>query len=132
MHCHRFPSNGGVRGGEIVAAGTPEQVAVEARSYTGGIKTPPCLQTRSRRLNPLLLAGEVDSAKLSGRGKPDLILTRTAPLRIFPLMTALIVIDLGPEGCIRGGEIVAVGTPEAVAKEARSYTGGYLRSLLRA
>ncbi len=37
---------------------------------------------------------------------------------------------LGPEGGVRGGEIVAVGTPEAVAKEPRSYTGHYLAPLL--
>lgn len=42
------------------------------------------------------------------------------------------VIDLGPEGGEKGGEIVAVGTPEEVVKEARSYTGHYLAPLLRA
>ncbi len=46
------------------------------------------------------------------------------------IKTADWVIDLGPEGGVRGGEIVAVGTPEAVAKEARSYTGHYLAPLL--
>ncbi|WEK47373.1 MAG: excinuclease ABC subunit UvrA [Candidatus Andeanibacterium colombiense] len=40
------------------------------------------------------------------------------------------IIDLGPEGGVRGGEIVAQGTPEDVAKEPRSYTGGYLKPLL--
>jgi excinuclease ABC subunit A len=46
------------------------------------------------------------------------------------IKTADWVIDLGPEGGVRGGEIVAVGTPESVAKEARSYTGHYLAPLL--
>ena len=46
------------------------------------------------------------------------------------IKTADWVIDLGPEGGIRGGEIVAVGTPEQVAAEGRSYTGGYLKPLL--
>jgi excinuclease ABC subunit A len=41
------------------------------------------------------------------------------------------VIDLGPEGGARGGEILAAGTPEAVAKVARSYTGQFLKRLLR-
>ena len=36
------------------------------------------------------------------------------------------IIDLGPEGGNGGGEIVAAGTPEEVAKAARSYTGQYL------
>ena len=38
---------------------------------------------------------------------------------------------LGPEGGDKGGEIVAEGTPEQVAKEKRSYTGGYLEPLLK-
>jgi len=40
------------------------------------------------------------------------------------------VIDLGPEGGENGGEIVAAGTPEAVARTDDSYTGRYLRDLL--
>jgi len=46
------------------------------------------------------------------------------------IKTADWLIDLGPEGGVRGGEIVAVGTPETVAKEPRSYTGHYLAPLL--
>ena len=42
------------------------------------------------------------------------------------------VIDLGPEGGDAGGEIIATGTPEQVAKVAKSYTGQYLRPLLKA
>jgi excinuclease ABC subunit A len=45
--------------------------------------------------------------------------------------TADWIIDLGPEGGELGGEIVAEGTPEAVAQVATSYTGQYLRSVLR-
>jgi excinuclease ABC subunit A len=41
------------------------------------------------------------------------------------------IVDLGPEGGDNGGEIVAQGTPEEVAKVARSYTGQYLKSLLK-
>ncbi|MEN9265372.1 MAG: ATP-binding cassette domain-containing protein, partial [Thermostichales cyanobacterium BF4_bins_65] len=40
------------------------------------------------------------------------------------------IIDLGPEGGSRGGEIVAVGTPEQVAAVPSSYTGQYLRKVL--
>jgi len=42
------------------------------------------------------------------------------------------VIDLGPEGGGRGGEVVATGTPEDVAEVERSYTGRYLKPLLGA
>ena len=48
------------------------------------------------------------------------------------LKTADHIIDLGPEGGDRGGEVVAAGTPEAVAEKARSYTGQYLRPYLTA
>jgi excinuclease ABC subunit A len=41
------------------------------------------------------------------------------------------VIDLGPEGGDRGGELVAVGTPEQVAQNERSYTGHYLKHVLQ-
>jgi excinuclease ABC subunit A len=44
--------------------------------------------------------------------------------------TADWVIDIGPEGGDGGGEIVAVGTPEAIIKVAASHTGRYLKDLL--
>jgi len=40
------------------------------------------------------------------------------------------IVDLGPEGGDRGGEIVAYGTPEAVAMNENSYTGHYLKNIL--
>jgi len=40
------------------------------------------------------------------------------------------IIDLGPEGGDKGGEIVAQGTPEEIAKNAKSYTGQYLKKVL--
>ena len=46
------------------------------------------------------------------------------------IKTADWLIDLGPEGGDAGGEIVAAGTPEAVAKEKRSYTGAFLKPIL--
>jgi excinuclease ABC subunit A len=41
------------------------------------------------------------------------------------------ILDLGPEGGNRGGEIIATGTPEKLAKVKASYTGKYLRSVLK-
>ncbi|MDP4757832.1 MAG: excinuclease ABC subunit UvrA [Sphingorhabdus sp.] len=46
------------------------------------------------------------------------------------IKTADWIIDMGPEGGVKGGEIVAEGTPEQVAKEPRSYTGHYLAPML--
>ncbi|HTE22609.1 MAG TPA: excinuclease ABC subunit UvrA [Candidatus Limnocylindria bacterium] len=40
------------------------------------------------------------------------------------------LIDMGPEGGDAGGQIVALGTPEQVAKEPKSYTGQYLKKIL--
>jgi excinuclease ABC subunit A len=47
------------------------------------------------------------------------------------IKTADWIVDLGPEGGDGGGEIVAQGTPEDVAKVGRSYTGQYLKTLLK-
>ncbi len=46
------------------------------------------------------------------------------------IKTADWVIDLGPEGGVKGGEIVAAGAPEEIVKAPASYTGHYLRPLL--
>jgi excinuclease ABC subunit A len=41
------------------------------------------------------------------------------------------VVDLGPEGGARGGRIVGVGTPEDIARRKGSFTGEYLRKVLK-
>lgn len=41
------------------------------------------------------------------------------------------VIDIGPDGGSRGGKIVAKGTPEDVARSEKSYTGQYLKKVLK-
>src|SRR5512143_1308728 len=46
------------------------------------------------------------------------------------IKTADWIIDMGPEGGDRGGEVVVVGTPETVAQHPHSYTGRFLRPLL--
>ncbi len=46
------------------------------------------------------------------------------------IKTADYIIDLGPDGGDKGGEIVATGTPEEVAKNKKSYTGKYLKKML--
>ena len=47
------------------------------------------------------------------------------------IKTADWVLDLGPEGGDGGGELVAKGTPEAICKVERSYTGKFLKDLLQ-
>jgi len=46
--------------------------------------------------------------------------------------TADHIIDIGPEGGDGGGEIVATGTPEAIAENPGSHTGHYLKAMLEA
>jgi excinuclease ABC subunit A len=46
------------------------------------------------------------------------------------IKTADHIIDLGPEGGDRGGEVIATGTPEEVARVNKSYTGQFLRKML--
>ena len=46
------------------------------------------------------------------------------------IKTADWVIDLGPEGGDAGGEVIASGTPEHVAKQKKSYTGQWLKKAL--
>jgi excinuclease ABC subunit A len=45
------------------------------------------------------------------------------------IKTADWIIDLGPEGGVRGGRIIATGTPEQVARDKQSWTGRYLARL---
>ena len=47
------------------------------------------------------------------------------------IKTADYIIDLGPEGGDNGGEVVAVGTPEQICKNERSYTGEFLKKYLK-
>ena len=47
------------------------------------------------------------------------------------IKTADYLIDIGPEGGMRGGTVIAKGTPEAVAKNPASYTGYYVKKMLK-
>ena len=41
------------------------------------------------------------------------------------------IIDMGPEGGHRGGEIIAAGTPEQIVKSKKSHTGKFLKKYLK-
>jgi excinuclease ABC subunit A len=47
------------------------------------------------------------------------------------IKTADYIIDLGPEGGNLGGEVIACGTPEEIMKNTRSYTGEYLKRVMK-
>ena len=46
------------------------------------------------------------------------------------IKTADYIIDLGPEGGEKGGQIIAVGTPEQITRNDQSYTGKFLKKYL--
>ena len=47
------------------------------------------------------------------------------------IKTADWIIDMGPEGGVKGGMVVAEGTPEKVAATEASFTGHYLKAMLK-
>lgn len=64
--------------------------------------------------------------RLRGNGNTVLVIEHNLDV----IKTADHIIDLGPEGGDKGGQIMATGTPEQVAKVKGSYTGQYLKDLL--
>ena len=64
--------------------------------------------------------------RLVDRGNTVLVIEHNLDV----IKTADWIIDLGPEGGNRGGQVVAAGTPEQVARVAASYTGQFLARLL--
>ena len=64
--------------------------------------------------------------KLVDKGNTILVIEHNLDV----IKTADYVIDLGPDGGDKGGNIVATGTPEKVAKVEGSYTGQYLKKVL--
>lgn len=65
--------------------------------------------------------------RLKGKGNSIVIIEHNLDV----IKTADYIIDLGPEGGDGGGTIVAEGTPEQVATNPKSFTGKYLRNLLK-
>ena len=61
--------------------------------------------------------------KLRDKGNTVLVVEHNMDV----IKTADWIIDLGPEGGIRGGQVVATGTPEDIIKKRSSWTGRYLK-----
>ncbi len=64
--------------------------------------------------------------RLVGEGNTVIVIEHNLDV----IKSADYIIDLGPEGGDRGGQIIATGTPEKVAKNEKSYTGIYLKKVL--
>jgi excinuclease ABC subunit A len=65
--------------------------------------------------------------RLVGKGNTVMVIEHNMDL----IKCADYLIDIGPEGGLGGGKVVAAGTPEEVARNERSYTGRYLKTALR-
>jgi len=65
--------------------------------------------------------------KLVNKGNTVVVIEHNLDL----IKSADYVIDIGPDGGERGGKIVAKGTPEDVARNEKSYTGQYLKKMLK-
>ena len=65
--------------------------------------------------------------RLVGNGNTVVVIEHNLDI----VKTADYIIDMGPEGGEGGGKIVATGTPEEVAKSKGSYTGMYLKKILK-
>ncbi len=65
-------------------------------------------------------------ARLVDAGNTAIVIEHNLDL----IKTADHIIDLGPDGGVNGGKVIACGTPEEVAKVKKSYTGQYLRKIL--
>ena len=65
--------------------------------------------------------------KLVGKGNTVVLIEHNLDI----IKSSDYIIDIGPEGGVAGGNIVAKGTPEEVAGSTKSYTGRYLKKVLR-
>lgn len=65
--------------------------------------------------------------KLVGKGNTVVLIEHNLDI----VKSSDYIIDIGPEGGVNGGNLVAKGTPEEVANNSKSYTGKYLKKVLR-
>ena len=110
-------------GGEAQRVKLAAHLAVKTKSKTLFIFDEPTTGLHFEDINKLLAAFRA----LIENGGSLLVIEHNLDV----IKTADYVIDLGPEGGIGGGEIVATGTPEEIAKAKNSHTGNYLRETLK-
>lgn len=109
-------------GGEAQRMKLSRELAKSTKGNTLYVLDEPTTGLHFEDINILLKA----LGKLIEKGHSLLIIEHNLDV----IKTADWVIDLGPEGGKHGGEIIAEGTPEAVAKVKGSYTGKYLKKML--
>jgi len=109
-------------GGEAQRVKLAKELAKRATGRTLYILDEPTTGLHFEDVNKLLEVLQ----ELVGTGNTMIIIEHNLDV----IKTADWIIDIGPEGGDGGGEIVAIGTPETVAKSKTSWTGRYLKPLL--
>lgn len=110
-------------GGEAQRVKLAAHLAVKTKSKTLFIFDEPTTGLHFEDINKLLSAFRA----LIENGGSLLVIEHNLDV----IKTADYVIDLGPEGGIGGGEIIATGTPEEIVKVKKSHTGNYLTEYLK-
>ena len=87
---------------------------------------PPNTGWRNRHTKRGLLSPRFRVRRRSSQGNSVAVIEHNPEI----IKTADHILDLGPGGGVRGGKIVAQGTPEDVAEVPESYTGQYLKPML--
>ena len=109
-------------GGEAQRVKLAAHLATKSRSRTLFIFDEPTTGLHFDDISKLLSAFRT----LIGEGHSLVVIEHNLDV----IKTADYVIDLGPEGGIGGGEVVAIGTPNAIAKCKKSFTGTFLKPIL--
>ncbi|MEZ5426469.1 MAG: excinuclease ABC subunit UvrA [Pyrinomonadaceae bacterium] len=110
-------------GGEAQRVKLAAHLAVKTRSKTLFIFDEPTTGLHFDDINKLLSAFRA----LLDNGSSVLVIEHNLDV----IKTADHIIDLGPEGGVEGGHLVAAGTPEKIARAKDSHTGKYLKEILK-
>jgi excinuclease ABC subunit A len=109
-------------GGEAQRVKLASELAKRPTGHTMYILDEPTTGLHFEDIRKLLLV----LARLVDAGNTVLVIEHNLDV----IKTADYIIDLGPEGGDQGGLVIATGTPEAVARSEKSYTGAFLRTVL--
>lgn len=109
-------------GGEAQRVKLASELAKRPTGHTMYILDEPTTGLHFEDIRKLLLV----LARLVDTGNTVLVIEHNLDV----IKTADYIIDLGPEGGDQGGLVIATGTPEAVARSEKSYTGAFLRTVL--
>ncbi len=109
-------------GGEAQRVKLASELAKRPTGHTMYILDEPTTGLHFEDIRKLLLV----LARLVDAGNTVLVIEHNLDV----IKTADYIIDLGPEGGDQGGLVIATGTPEAVARSEKSYTGAFLKTVL--